>query len=162
MLRTPHDALERRVVDSAGLLTDETWLEAFGADCDEVTIRKLVDLLLSDLSTVVFCSVSKNERNVAHLLLDNAHKLACRGGAKEYPQSVRILIRYSVRSAKSNRRWNEERRCATYRRQSPSRCPSGVSKQTETKQHDGHVERLKNKLRHALSEGLEVQKSLHE
>ena len=30
--RTPHDALERRVVDSAGLLTDETRLEALGVE----------------------------------------------------------------------------------------------------------------------------------
>ena len=46
--RTPHDALERLVVDSAGLLTDETRLKALGVDSDGVTIRKLVGLLLWD------------------------------------------------------------------------------------------------------------------
>ena len=46
--RTPHDALERRVVDSAGLFTDGTRLEALGVDSDGVTIRKLVGLLLWD------------------------------------------------------------------------------------------------------------------
>ena len=39
----PCDALERRVVNSAGLLTDEIWLQAFGADSDDVTITKLID-----------------------------------------------------------------------------------------------------------------------
>ena len=48
MPRTLHDALERLVVDSAGLLTDETRLEALGVDSDGVTIRKVVGLLLWD------------------------------------------------------------------------------------------------------------------
>ena len=42
--RTPHDALERRVVDSAGLLTDELWPEAFGADSEDVATPGLFGL----------------------------------------------------------------------------------------------------------------------
>ena len=48
-----HDALERRVVDSAGLPTDGVWLEedfwaaeTFGADSGDVAVNRLVGFLL--------------------------------------------------------------------------------------------------------------------
>ena len=74
-------------------LTAKNWQWCFA-------IGKLIDLLICGL----LLSISI-KRNLAQLLINCAHNLAFRG-VKEYPRTVRSIIRFSARSrpAKSKRR----------------------------------------------------------
>ena len=75
----------RRYVDSAGLLTDETWLEedclraeTFGADSDDAAATKLLGLIL--VRDLRFGAI---ERNVESTLLDIALVAATRRGPQQ-------------------------------------------------------------------------------
>ena len=92
-------------MDSAGHLTDGAWLEenfwaaeTFGADSDDVAVRKLVGFLLVETFRCGLQISIMIERNVAQHLLNIAHNLAFRGGGEGVPRPVRIFIIFSVRS----------------------------------------------------------------
>merc|ERR1711904_611026 len=72
-----HDGLEGGVVDATGLLTDEAWLEqdlraseALTSDGDDVSIWKLIGLLLVRALTGLLHLSVEVKGNVAQLLLD--------------------------------------------------------------------------------------------
>merc|ERR1719238_1917430 len=79
---TLHDGLEGCVVDSAGLLSNETRLEqnlrateALVANSNDVAVRELISLLLVRALTRSLHLAVKVERNVAELLLHITHNL---------------------------------------------------------------------------------------
>merc|ERR1719274_201168 len=90
---TLHDGLEGCVVDPAGLLSNETWLEqnlwateALIPNSNDVAIGELVGLLLVRALTCRLHLTVEVKRNVAELLLHVTHDLTlCRGSERVTP-----------------------------------------------------------------------------
>merc|ERR1719149_441222 len=86
---TFHDGLEGGVMDATGLLANEAWLEehlraaeALATNCDDITIRQLISLLLVGTLAGGLHFCIEVQSNVAELLLDIVHNLTLSGSGE--------------------------------------------------------------------------------
>merc|ERR1719296_94590 len=179
-----HDALESGVMDTAGLLADEAWLEehlwateALAAHRDDVAVGQLVSLLLVralsgglHLSVVIECDVRQ-------LLLHISHDLTLGGGGERIAtlgQDLHHVLRQvTACQVQAQNRMGQcialvDRHGVRHTVARVHHDAGGTARGIQGQHsldgniHGRHIEGLEHDLRHALTIGLRIQRGLRE